>query len=297
MKWFRTCVYFFRRATDNVFENPLLNAITIGIIAVTLFLFSSFLLFLSDLNTLFEVWGKGIRVVGYLDQDLQFSKQEMLEKKIKQRKDVESIIFVSKNEALIRIQRILKGNSKIIKDLKEDNPLPESFEISLHKEFRDQETMGAFAGWLGKQKGIDQVVYGQEWVERFTTTLNVLRWIGTVLGGIMILAAVFIISNTIKITLYARRDELEIMQLVGATNFFIKIPFILEGSFQGLLGAGAAVGILYLFNYALMERISQVYTIPDFPFLSIPVMGVILFGGMMLGAGGSLISMGRFLKN
>jgi cell division transport system permease protein len=120
---------------------------------------------------------------------------------------------------------------------------------------------------------------------------------GILLGIILIFAAIFIISNTIKITLYARKQELEIMQLVGATHFFIKVPFVLEGSFQGLLGAGLAVSTLFLFYHMAMERLLQVFSMPAFPFLSWPVILAILGGGMLLGAGGSLISMGRFLES
>jgi cell division transport system permease protein len=297
VKFFRRLIYFFRRAVENVFENPFLNAVTIGIIAATLFLFSNFLLVLNDLNVLFDLWGRGIRIVAYANPDFVTpGDQSRLIQNIQDRPEVEKVEFISKSEALRRFQKILKGNEQIIRDLQNENPLPESYEIHLKKAFRSREKMQSLATWLSQKREIEDVVYGQEWVERFTTAMHLLRIIGGVFGGLLILAAVFIISSTIKITLYARKKELEIMQLVGATNFFIKIPFVLEGIFQGLLGAALAVGGCYLFFQALMGKMVQVFAMPEFPFLPISTIAAILVGGMLLGASGSIISVGRFLK-
>lgn len=297
MKFFGRFFYYFRRATENILENPFLNAIAVGIIAVTLFLFSCFLLLSSDLKSLFEVWGKGIQIVAYLKEDVSLQKKKDLLKNIQLRKEVSHIDYVTKEQALERFQKMLKGKGSIIADLKNNNPLPESLEIDLHKEYRQYETIALFSNWLSEYQEIDEVIFGQDWVKRFTTTLNVINTIGVFLGALLILAAVFIISNTIKVTLFARKEELHIMQMVGASQFFIAVPFVIEGSLQGLLGAGIALGLLYGFFTFVMTQLINVFSMPQFPFLSMMTMCAILLGGMILGGVVSTLSVIRFLRS
>ena len=297
MKLFSRPVYFFRRAWENILENPFLNTITIGIIAVTLFLFSSFLLLLTDLNALFDLWGKGIQIVAYMEDGISQETKTQFKKLILKKNEILQVEFISKEQALKRFQKMLTGQEPLLEDLAEHNPLPESFEINLKKEFRDFETMAQMAKWINKQNGVKEVLYGQDWVERFTTTINLLKVLGGILGVLLILGSIYIISNTIKVTLFARKDELQIMQLVGATKTFIAIPFVIEGGFQGLLGGLFALTFLHGFYLFTMNQLTKVFSMPHFPFLSFQLMVFIVLGGMFLGAGVSMLSVGRFLRN
>src|SRR6185369_1858733 len=120
-----------------------------------------------------------------------------------------------------------------------------SFEISLKRANRDTQGVELFVSSLKRIPGISEVQYGEEWVRRFNTFLNFMRLLGALLGTFLVIAVIFIVSNTIKLTIYSRRDEREVMALVGATRFFIKAPFLIEGVFQGGAGAILAMGLLF----------------------------------------------------
>jgi len=296
VRWFHFLFYYFKRAFENLFEAPLLHFLTIGIIAVTLFLLSGYMLFVSELTHVFDRWGKGIRVIAYLDGNQSGAQLENLKTEIKNHAFVEGVVFVSQDEALTRFRGMLKGNEHVLEDLSRRNPLPPSFEIDLKKSYREIKAMETFSQWLKSNRGIDDVVYGQEWVERFATSLQFLRVVGTFLFVVLVLASIFIISNTIKISLYARKEELQIMLLVGATPLFIKIPFVLEGALQGLLGACLALLALFSLYHFAVARLGRVFAVPDISFFSVPLVTSLVLGGMVLGALGSVVSVGQFLR-
>lgn len=289
--------YFGRRAFENVVENPFLNMMTVGIIAMTLLLVGVFMLIYQDLNTVFAAWGRGVRVVAYLQPNISQPARDGLVTAIKNRPEVKSVVWIGKAEALKRFKSIIGENREILMDLAQNNPLPESLEIDINDRARSEETLEGLSAWLREQRGIGEVVYGQEWLERFLTMLNLFKIVAFVLGSFLLLAAMFIVSNTIKITLFARKEELSIMQLVGATPTFIKIPFVLEGSLQGLIGAIVAVCALYSLNALVMRRLVEAFAIPNFAFLSAEAILAIIVGGIVLGAGASVLSVGRFLEH
>ena len=147
---------------------------------------------------------------------------------------------------------------------------------------------------------LDDLRYGQKWLERFTSFVQMLRFVGIVLGGFLLLAALFIVSNTIKLTLYARRDELEIMALVGATMRFIKVPFMLEGAIQGFLGGLLSLLFLALsFSFIIARSLNSFWLTPaDFEllFLSFSQQLTLVLSGVLLGTLGSLSSLRRFVR-
>lgn len=296
MRWFHFLFYYFRRAFENLIETPLLHFLTIGIIAVTLFLLSGFTLFVSELSHVFDRWGKGIRVIAYLEGNQTGAQLDALKRQIQGHSYVEAVTFVSQDEALARFRNMLKGNEQVLEDLSRRNPLPPSFEIDLKKIYREIHAMETFSQWLKSNRGIDDVVYGQEWVERFATSLQFLRVVGSFLFVILVFSSIFIISNTIKISLYARKEELQIMLLVGATPLFIKIPFVLEGALQGFLGACCALLALFSVYHFAVARLGRVFAIPEISFFSLPLISFMVVGGMLLGALGSLVSVGQFLR-
>ena len=141
--------------------------------------------------------------------------------------------------------------------------------------------------------------YGEEWVRRFNIFLNFMRLVGALLGAFLVVAVLFIVSNTIKLTIYARRDELEVMFLVGATRFFIKAPFLVEGIVQGGAGALIAVtlllGLYELFLYNADSFLTFNPATSGLSFLPPEYIGTLLLSGVLLGFVGSLTSLRRFI--
>jgi cell division transport system permease protein len=153
---------------------------------------------------------------------------------------------------------------------------------------------------LKKIPEITEVQYGEEWVQRFTDFMNLVRFAGALVGGFLVLAVVFIVANTIKLTIFSRKDELELMGLVGATRLFIKAPFLIEGVFQGVLGVSLAILVLsgvymvFLHNADIFFSFNPVAS--GLLFLPLPYLAALLLGGGALGFLGSLASLKRFIS-
>ncbi len=147
---------------------------------------------------------------------------------------------------------------------------------------------------------VEEIAYGKDWLQRLEKVMKVVNLIAAVLGGILCLAAIFIISNTIKLTVLARKEELEIMRLVGATEGFIRTPFLIEGLMQGLAGSIISIGLLVILFQVLVTRIDptvfQILGIASLRFLTPATVLTIIVGGMTLGGVGSLASVGRFSR-
>ena len=172
--------------------------------------------------------------------------------------------------------------------------------LGLHSQFRNEQGIAAVIEQLENQLEVDDLRYGQKWLERFNNFVRMLRFVGIVLGGFLLFAALFIVSNTIKLTLYARRDELEIMALVGATMRFIKIPFMLEGAIQGLLGGLLSLAFLSLsFVFIISRSLNSFWLTPtdfDLLFLTVNQQVILVVAGVILGVLGSLSSLRRFVR-
>ena len=142
--------------------------------------------------------------------------------------------------------------------------------------------------------------YGQDWLEQFESFVTLIKFSAGILGSFLLFATVFIVSNTIKLTLYARRDELEIMSLVGGTPLFIKTPYIFEGAFQGATGGLVALGCTYLIYFFFLKKslIALLFTmgVKEIVFLPLTYQLTFLFTGLFLGAAGSLVSLRKFVR-
>lgn len=209
------------------------------------------------------------------------------------------MVYVSREEAFKRFSSRLKGQETLLEGVRPEI-LPTSFDISLKKAFRDAGNVEMFVASLKNIAGVSEVQYGEEWVKRFNTFVNVMRLIGALLGAFLLIAVIFIISNTIRLTVYSRRDELELMSLVGATRFFIKAPFLLEGIIQGVIGAFFAIAMLFglyeLFLHNAGNFLVFNPTASGMVFLPPEYIAGILFSSVLLGFVGSLASLKRFIN-
>lgn len=233
----------------------------------------------------------------YLKPDTPETKNLELIRKIQLMEGIRNVRFISKNEAFQELKKQMRRQSSLFENLKE-NPLPDSFEIRLKSSFQNQEKVEMLATKLESLPRVDEVEYGQRWLGQFTNFFNLFRFTGYAMGGLFFMAALLIVANTIRLVLYSRRDEVEIMRLVGATDSFIKAPFYIQGVIQGVFGGIiglAALFISFLLISLSMERgISPgLFTIR---FLSPGAFCGIILGSTFVGWIGCYLSLKQFLK-
>lgn len=291
--------YFILRALRNMRQWPLLCTASILTMAIALATVATFFLVVVNIEQLALRWTKEIQVVAYLEKSPSQQNVATLTKKIKEISGVESVKYVSQTEAMQRFKKHLGADASLLEGVSRDL-LPASFELGLLSEFRNQQGINTVIEQLENQLDIDDLRYGQKWLERFNNFAHMLRIVSIILGGFLLFAALFIVSNTIKLTLYARRDELEIMALVGATMRFIKIPFLLEGAIQGLLGGIISLAFLALSFVFILSRILESFWLTpagfDLLFLTLNQQIILVLSGVFLGILGSLSSLRRFVR-
>jgi len=273
--------------------------ITTLTIAISMAIFGIFLIVFFNLHEMVGKWREKFQIVVYLNDDIPKKELNNLKGFLKSRQEIEKILFISKEEALVKFKKRL-NNLKTIMDNLESNPLPASFELKLKKKYRNFDTIKTIAEGLKKFKGVEDLEYGEIWLERLETILFFLKFIVIAIGGFICLGIIFIISNTIKLSLYSRKDEIEIMQLVGATDWFIKRPFLLQGMIQGLLGVILSLSILYGFYLACIINLqTSDFFVGYQSFLFIPpsILGCLIALGLLIGCLGSYISLRKFLNN
>ncbi len=291
--------YFTSRAMTNIRQNLLLGVLTVGTITLALLIIALFLLVFVNLEGVTEDWSKRVQVTAYFDRELTPQEVTAFKSRISSLPGTDRIAYVSREEAAKRFRARLKGQESLLEGVSPD-VLPSSLEISLQRESRNSEAVAAYVEKLKRVPGIGEVQYGDEWVRRFTTFMNFMRLVGALLGGFLLLAVIFIVSNTIKLTIYARKDELEVLGLVGATRFFIKAPFLIEGIVHGAVGAIFAIAILTACYFGFMHNAGNFLSFnpaeTGMSFLPPGYLAALFLGGVMLGFLGSLTSLKRFIN-
>lgn len=287
----------YRRAIQDLRDHKFLNVITIITISISILIVSAFALFFVNASDIMNAWKKGVRIMAYLKPGMPNVMVSELKLKIKGLYGVQDARFISKEEALKRLKDQMKRQASLFVDLKE-NPLPDAFEIRMIAAYQDQKKIETLATRLESLPEIDEVEYGQRWLTKFTNIFNLFRLTGFAMGGLFFLAAVFIVANTSRLVLYARREEVEIMRLVGATDSFIRAPFYIEGIIQGALGGIIGLAALFITFMVVSSNVEQGFTTELFTirFLSIGVLGGILLGSMFVGWLGCYLSLKQFLK-
>ena len=234
-----------------------------------------------------------------MDEDTSSEGIKNVKEQINNFTQTENVTYVSKEKALITLKKSLHNQNGILDNL-DDNPLPASFEIQLKEEYKNLQSVKAFVAMVKGIDGVNDTEYGQEWLEKFSAFISMVKLVGVSIGCFLLLATIIIISNTIKLTIYSRREEIEIMKLVGATNFFIQIPFFLEGFIQGFSASLLSLGILYISYKILISKIIIDYSLYlgylDLIFLPQKLVIELILLGIFLGLFGCAFSMGRFLK-
>jgi len=291
--------YFLGRALTNIRQNVFVNIVTIGTITLALLIVSLFLLLFVNIENAADNWSEKVQVTVYFDKELSPQQQTDIKNRIQTLPATSKVQWVSRDEALKRFKGRLKGQETLLEGIRPE-VLPTSFEISLKKNSRSTESVDAYVTKLKAIPGIGEIQYGEEWVRRFNTFLTFMRIVGSLAGGFLVLAVIFIVSNTIQLTIYARRDELEIMSLVGATRLFIKMPFLLEGIVQGIAGGVLALALLLSVHLLFLHNAGNFLTFnpatAGLSFLPPEYIAGLLAAGAILGFLGSLTALRRFIN-
>jgi len=290
----RALVYFVEEALTSLWRSRLINAVSVGTIAVSLFVLGAFLTVASNLNDVVARWVRKAQVTFYLEDGVEDRIRESLENRLKDDPAVDGLVLVTREQALERFRSLFRDLRTLPEDLG-DNPFPASLEVTVKQERQSRDDVRRLVQAFENAPGVEEVQYDLLWIERLSTAVRLVRGVGGFLGGILVLAGIFTISNVIRLTVYARQDELDIMRLVGATRAYVKGPFVVEGMIQGGLGGSLAVGLLWgAFRFLAQDAVAASDLLGRTAlFLPASLCFVIVLGGMAVGVVGSLVSLGR----
>lgn len=285
--YFREALLSFRRSTLMATAAVLSTTTILIIVGVFLLISVNSSLFLKNIESQLEI-------IVYLEDNTSKTELNNLKSNITSIVGIRKVKFVSKEEAYQRLLKSL-GEQKDILSAIEVNPLPASFEIQV----KDPKMIKQIANQMAKLEKVEEVEYGQGTVEKLLNFTYIFRRAGMLILALLIFSSILIISNIIKITVYARRNEIEIMSLSGATSRFIKWPFIIEGFLQGFTSAILSIIILYKFYFFAINKMHQV--IPFLPLVVgnmdlLPIGISILLLGSLVGILGSMFSVGKYFS-
>ncbi len=298
MKWSQLgfVVRRVRNSIGQLFWTHLLTSLTM---AMTLFLFGAFMLAQENLEALLRGWGEQLQINAYLETNLSADDVQSLLERIRMYPEVARVHHISQQQAWKDFQTALGAQSSVLEGLPRD-VLPASFEIAVKPDFRDGPLVQALAARLQKEKGITNVEYAQDWVDRMSLVILAVRWAKWIFGGVLFLTTYFIVGSTVKLAILARKEEIEIMQLVGASEAMIQAPFVFEGMIQGMVGGALSLGGLWLAFQAMRQEIPAPVALLGFAqslkFLDLQSVALVITLGWILGASGSLFSLRRFLR-
>lgn len=265
------------------------NFISIVIMGLSLLIFVVFMLVTLNISSVIERAGEELRVYVYLTEGIPEKASRDIQFRLLGMQGVEEVVYVSKNEALSSFRTAL-GEEGDILDALEDNPLPDAYRVKLKREFITSSFLERMASGIDTWNWIEEVSYGRRWLERGEGLVRSFYIVDLALGIIIFLSVVFVISNTVRLTILHRKRTIEVMKLVGATNAYIQIPFVIEGALQGVAATLLAMGLLTVI-YVFGKR-----HLPGLVFFgSEAIAGFVVFCAC-LGALGSFTAMRRFLK-
>lgn len=287
-----------REGARNLFRNGWMTVASISAVAITLLIVGVFLTFAFNVNHIVSSIENDVEIKAYLDVtvDRNTAKQHV-EAELKKLDGVEQITFITKEEGLKNFKAKFGEKADLLNFLEKENSLPDSFVVKAETPQKTEE--------LGQKiktiKYVKSINTGGDTTKKLFAVTSFVRTIGLVFVIGLGFTAIFLISNTIKITIMARQKEIEIMKLVGATNTFIRWPFFIEGTLIGLVGALIPI-LIILVGYAYLQRFIQVqlslYFLDLLPLYPLVLqISLILIGiGIFIGVWGSLISVRRFLR-
>ncbi|MBE3093663.1 MAG: ABC transporter permease [Actinobacteria bacterium] len=248
--------YFFGETFSSFRKNFLMFFTAITTVAITLFIVGFFIIIVFDIQGILSSIKNQVEIAVYLKDNVTDELKTYLENEIKGWDEISQVNFVSKDQALEKFKKDNEG-SEILKEI-QGNPLPASFELQLKSPEKVEQVALRFMDKDGNFiEGVDEVIYGQNYVQKLFSITAIVGTIAFLIIVVLLLAAIVLIFNTIRLSVHARRKEIEVMKLVGATNWFVRLPFLFEGFFEGFIGSVISVVLLYFLSNYLLIRVEK----------------------------------------
>lgn len=295
---FDSVKYSFKDAIKSIVRNKTLSIASMATVAATLFILGTITLVVANVDKAVTQLGSMVEVRVYLNNDITDAQKTALETKINSVDGINSIVYESQEQALENIKEQLNDTTgDLTAGFEDDNPFPASYTVNVKK----PEIIDNVVDSINGMDGIEEIKDARSLIEKISNLTNSVKF-GAVIGFIVfILISLFLIGNTIKITVFTRKREIGIMKYVGATDWFIRWPLVIEGMILGLAGAIIAAIVLALTYFVVTSKLGL--DLSSFGFTMIPVAymwKVVIWElfacGLFIGAVGSIISMRKFLK-
>lgn len=290
-----TSEYFIKEVYTSFKRNIWMTLASIFTVVLSLFILGFFSIVILNLNKMADTLESQVQISVYLKDDLSQEEIDETKETLSKIEGLQDIKFTTREEAMENFKKRLGDQQFLLDALDDTNPLPDSFSLTV----TSPQQVKTIADTAAALDSVESASYSQDVINHLFNLTHLIRLIGVALIILLTGAAIFIISNTIRLTVFARRKEIAIMKYVGATDWFIRWPFLLEGICLGFIGGGLATIFLYIVYNQVTQEIYEAMAffplIPQHPFIDY-ISLAILVAGIIIGALGSTISLKRFLK-
>lgn len=290
-----TSEYFIKEVYTSFKRNIWMTLASIFTVVLSLFILGFFSIVILNLNKMADTLESQVQISVYLKDDLSQEEIDETKETLSKIEGLQDIKFTTREEAMENFKERLGDQQFLLDALNDTNPLPDSFSLTV----TSPQQVKTIADTVVALDSVESASYSQDIINHLFNLTHLIRLIGVALIILLTGAAIFIISNTIRLTVFARRKEIAIMKYVGATDWFIRWPFLLEGICLGFIGGGLATIFLYIVYNQVTQEIYEAMAffplIPQHPFINY-ISLAILVAGIIIGALGSTISLKRFLK-
>ena len=291
--------YLLKETINNLWQFRVRNIFSATIICLSFLTIGTFLALSNNLHYTAKQLSEEMVIVFFLEKDLPEKQKSLIEERLKKSVLLKNVQFISSEQALNKFRNNFPELVQIIENLN-INPFPASFETSLKEDTLSSAKTEEFIEEMRSVKGVDDVQFNRDWVDKMQSFSRLARAVGFFFGGILILASFFIISNVIRLNVFSRKTEIEILRLSGATNTFIRVPFLIEGMTLGIIGGLLSLLLLFLlvklFPLYLGTSLGVLSEIINFRYLTLSQTFMLIVGSIIVGLLGSFSSLSRFLK-
>jgi cell division transport system permease protein len=287
--------YYLRRAVDSILAAPVVATVTIASIAVSVLLAGALLLVGSNVYRTIQAWGAtGVDVSIYLDRGISEERVIQLKGQLSSDPTVLGVQYVSQDEAWQFLADNLGDSADLLAGL-DASILPPSLEVSLGRSVDDSRLDELLQSW-NDLEGVADVQYNRQWIQRLRNAMGVVRWVAWALGALALIVSAIIVAATFQLAAYSRREEMEVLRLVGAVGFVYWGPALVAGLIEGVTGSCAALGLLVIaYRFVAAPLVSELPLLAQtLDFLSTGQCLTLIFWGAALGVAGSWMGMQRF---
>ncbi len=275
-----------------------LTAMTVGIVAISFFLLGGFFLVSQNLQHVIHGWAGSVRMDVFLKDEATPADAERIGQSLREETGIQNVMFKGKDDAKKTFLLLFPARADLLEGL-DGNPFPASLEVEFTRQHVNPTMLADLADRYAEEPMVEDVVYGRELFDKLSGLLTVTQAASWIVGGLLGLVVIVLVSNTFRLSLYSRRDEVEILLLVGATHGFIRGPFLVEGILEGLLGVTLSIpmlfGVFFIARESVEQALSTILPPGGLIFVDLPTLAGMASLGAFLGMIGSWFAVNSFL--